>query len=147
MIEDALSVNIARAAPVMTGEPDSAALARDVYSPLQSLDQAMTSTAPPSNSIIAWPRSHRRRHLSKEVAQPTLVIIRPQEDHRPAPPLHTVLYGRINRDDMVSIGPGRHRKTYLAVAQYVAIAITSQVDRLISPPPFGPASASASAGD
>ena len=50
----------------------------------------------------------------------------------PRSPVQTVYMEAINRDDMVfALGPAGTGKTYLAVAQAVAMLITGQVDRLI----------------
>src|SRR4029453_372321 len=71
--------------------------------------------------------------ISEEVAQPPRVMIRTRKKTIvPRSPIQTVYMEAINRDDMVfALGPAGTGKTYLAVAQAVAMLITGQVDRLI----------------
>jgi phosphate starvation-inducible PhoH-like protein len=71
--------------------------------------------------------------ISEEVAQPPRVMIRTRKKTIvPRTPVQTVYMEAINRDDMVfALGPAGTGKTYLAVAQAVAMLITGQVDRLI----------------
>ncbi len=71
--------------------------------------------------------------ISNEVAQPPRVMIRTRKKTIvPRSPVQTVYMEAINRDDMVfALGPAGTGKTYLAVAQAVAMLISGQVDRLI----------------
>ena len=137
MIEDRLGVNIAaRGNRVMIeGEPDSAARARDVLTGLYNrLDQGHDVDAAAVESIIGMAAQPRLDGIiSEEVAQPPRVMIRTRKKTIvPRSPVQTVYMEAINRDDMVfALGPAGTGKTYLAVAQAVAMLITGQVDRLI----------------
>ena len=137
MIEDRLGVNIAaRGNRVMIeGEPDSAARARDVLLGLYNrLDQGHDVDAAAVESIIGMAAQPRLDGIiSDEVAQPPRVMIRTRKKTIvPRSPVQTVYMEAINRDDMVfALGPAGTGKTYLAVAQAVAMLITGQVDRLI----------------
>ncbi len=137
MIEDRLGVNIAaRGNRVMIeGEPDSAARARDVLLGLYNrLDQGHDVDAAAVESIIGMAAQPRLDGIiSEEVAQPPRVMIRTRKKTIvPRSPVQTVYMEAINRDDMVfALGPAGTGKTYLAVAQAVAMLITGQVDRLI----------------
>jgi phosphate starvation-inducible PhoH-like protein len=137
MIEDRLSVNIAaRGNRVMIeGEPDSAARARDVLLGLYNrLDQGHDVDAAAVESIIGMAAQPSLDGIiSNEVAQPPRVMIRTRKKTIvPRSPVQTVYMEAINRDDMVfALGPAGTGKTYLAVAQAVAMLISGQVDRLI----------------
>jgi phosphate starvation-inducible PhoH-like protein len=137
MIEDRLSVNIAaRGNRVMIeGEPDSAARARDVLLGLYNrLDQGHDIDGAAVESIIGMAAQPALDGIiSAEVAQPPRVMIRTRKKTIvPRSPIQTVYMEAINRDDMVfALGPAGTGKTYLAVAQAVAMLITGQVDRLI----------------
>jgi phosphate starvation-inducible PhoH-like protein len=137
MIEDRLGVNIAaRGNRVMIeGEPDSAARAREVLVGLYNrLDQGHDVDAAAVESIIGMAAQPSLDGIiSEEVAQPPRVMIRTRKKTIvPRSPIQTVYMEAINRDDMVfALGPAGTGKTYLAVAQAVAMLITGQVDRLI----------------
>jgi phosphate starvation-inducible PhoH-like protein len=137
MIEDRLGVNIAaRGNRVMIeGEPDSAARARDVLLGLYNrLDQGHDVDTAAVESIIGMASQPSLDGIiSEEVAQPPRVMIRTRKKTIvPRSPIQTVYMEAINRDDMVfALGPAGTGKTYLAVAQAVAMLITGQVDRLI----------------
>ena len=137
MIEDRLGVNIAaRGNRVMIeGEPDSAARARDVLLGLYNrLDQGHDVDGAAVESIIGMAAQPSLDGIiSEEVAQPPRVMIRTRKKTIvPRSPIQTVYMEAINRDDMVfALGPAGTGKTYLAVAQAVAMLITGQVDRLI----------------
>jgi phosphate starvation-inducible PhoH-like protein len=137
MIEDRLSVNIAaRGNRVMIeGEPDNAARARDVLLGLYNrLDQGHDVDTAAVESIIGMASQPALDGIiSNEVAQPPRVMIRTRKKTIvPRSPIQTVYMDAINRDDMVfALGPAGTGKTYLAVAQAVAMLITGQVDRLI----------------
>ena len=137
MIEDRLGVNIAaRGNRVMIeGEPDSAARARDVLLGLYNrLDQGHDVDTAAVESIIGMAAQPSLDGIiSEEVAQPPRVMIRTRKKTIvPRSPIQTVYMEAINRDDMVfALGPAGTGKTYLAVAQAVAMLITGQVDRLI----------------
>ena len=137
MIEDRLGVNIAaRGNRVMIeGEPDAAARARDVLFGLYNrLDQGHDVDTAAVESIIGMAAQPSLDGIiSEEVAQPPRVMIRTRKKTIvPRSPIQTVYMEAINRDDMVfALGPAGTGKTYLAVAQAVAMLITGQVDRLI----------------
>jgi len=137
MIEDRLGVNIAaRGNRVMIeGEPDSAARAREVLVGLYNrLDQGHDVDAAAVESIIGMAAQPSLDGIiSEEVAQPPRVMIRTRKKTIvPRSPIQTIYMEAINRDDMVfALGPAGTGKTYLAVAQAVAMLITGQVDRLI----------------
>ena len=137
MIEDRLGVNIAaRGNRVMIeGEPDSAARALEVLVGLYNrLDQGHDVDAAAVESIIGMAAQPSLDGIiSEEVAQPPRVMIRTRKKTIvPRSPVQTVYMEAINRDDMVfALGPAGTGKTYLAVAQAVAMLITGQVDRLI----------------
>ena len=137
MIEDRLGVNIAaRGNRVMIeGEPDSAARARDVLLGLYNrLDQGHDVDAAAVESIIGMAaQPHLDGIIQEEVTSAPRVMIRTRKKTIvPRSPIQTVYMEAINRDDMVfALGPAGTGKTYLAVAQAVAMLITGQVDRLI----------------
>jgi phosphate starvation-inducible PhoH-like protein len=137
MIEDRLGVNIAaRGNRVMIeGEPDSAARARDVLLGLYNrLDQGHDVDGAAVESIIGMAAQPSLDGIiSAEVASPPRVMIRTRKKTIvPRSPIQTVYMEAINRDDMVfALGPAGTGKTYLAVAQAVAMLISGQVDRLI----------------
>ena len=137
MIEDRLGVNIAaRGNRVMIeGEPDSAARARDVLIGLYNrLDQGHDVDTAAVESVIGMAAQPRLDGIiSEEVAQPPRVMIRTRKKTIvPRSPVQTVYMEALGRDDMIfALGPAGTGKTYLAVAQAVAMLITGQVDRLI----------------
>ena len=137
MIEDRLGVNIAaRGNRVMIeGEPDSAARARDVLVGLYNrLDQGHDVDTAAVESVIGMAAQPRLDGIiSEEVAQPPRVMIRTRKKTIvPRSPVQTVYMEALGRDDMIfALGPAGTGKTYLAVAQAVAMLISGQVDRLI----------------
>jgi phosphate starvation-inducible PhoH-like protein len=137
MIEDRLGVNIAaRGNRVqIEGEPDAAARARDVlYGLYNRLDQGHDVDAAAVEAVLGMAAQPQLDGIiSEEVAQPPRVMIRTRKKTIvPRTPVQTVYMEAINRDDMVfALGPAGTGKTYLAVAQAVAMLITGQVDRLI----------------
>jgi len=137
MIEDRLGVNIAaRGNRVMIeGEPDAAARARDVlYGLYNRLDQGHDVDAAAVEAVIGMAAQPSLDGIiSEEVAQPPRVMIRTRKKTIvPRSPVQTTYMEAINRDDMVfALGPAGTGKTYLAVAQAVAMLIGGQVDRLI----------------
>jgi phosphate starvation-inducible PhoH-like protein len=137
MIEDRLGVNIAaRGNRVMIeGEPDAAARARDVlYGLYNRLDQGHDVDTAAVESVIGMAAQPSLDGIiNEEVAQPPRVMIRTRKKTIvPRSPVQTTYMEAINRDDMVfALGPAGTGKTYLAVAQAVAMLISGQVDRLI----------------
>jgi len=137
MIEDRLGVNIAaRGNRVMIeGEPDAAARARDVlYGLYNRLDQGHDVDTAAVEAVIGMAAQPALDGIiSEEVAQPPRVMIRTRKKTIvPRSPVQTTYMEAINRDDMVfALGPAGTGKTYLAVAQAVAMLISGQVDRLI----------------
>ncbi|MCL6684393.1 PhoH family protein [Sphingomonas alba] len=137
MIEDRLGVNIAaRGNRVMIeGEPDAAARARDVlYGLYNRLDQGHDVDTAAVEAVIGMAAQPSLDGIiNEEVAQPPRVMIRTRKKTIvPRSPVQTTYMEAINRDDMVfALGPAGTGKTYLAVAQAVAMLIGGQVDRLI----------------
>src|SRR5215212_5197365 len=136
-IEQRLGVHIsARGNRVqIEGDADSAARARDVLVGLYArLDQGHDVDAAAVEAVLGMAAQPRLDGIiSEEVAQPPRVMIRTRKKTIvPRSPVQTVYMEAINRDDMVfALGPAGTGKTYLAVAQAVAMLITGQVDRLI----------------
>jgi phosphate starvation-inducible PhoH-like protein len=137
MIEDRLGVNIAaRGNRVMIeGEPDNAARARDVLVGLYNrLDQGHDVDAAAVEAVLGMAAQPSLDGIiSEEVAQPPRAMIRTRKKTIvPRSPVQTTYMEAIARDDMVfALGPAGTGKTYLAVAQAVAMLIGGQVDRLI----------------
>ena len=137
MIEDRLSVHIAaRGNRVMIeGEADAAARARDVLTGLYNrLDQGQDVDAAAVEAVIGMASQPSLDGIiGKDVASPSKVMIRTRK--KTIVPRSTVQAGymeALSRDDMIfALGPAGTGKTYLAVAQAVAMLITGQVDRLI----------------
>ena len=137
MIEDRLGVHIAaRGNRVMIeGEPDAAARARDVLIGLYNrLDQGQDVDAAAVEAVIgmAAPARVRRDHQRRGRQPAEGDDPHAQEDDRPALGDPDAYMESLGRDDMIfALGPAGTGKTYLAVAQAVAMLITGQVDRLI----------------
>jgi phosphate starvation-inducible PhoH-like protein len=137
MIEDRLGVNIAaRGNRVMIeGDPDPAARARDVLVGLYNrLDQGHDVDAAAVEAVLGMAAQPSLDGIiSEEVAQPPRVMIRTRKKTIvPRSPVQTTYMEALARDDMIfALGPAGTGKTYLAVAQAVAMLITGQVDRLI----------------
>jgi phosphate starvation-inducible PhoH-like protein len=71
--------------------------------------------------------------IGKDVASPSKVMIRTRKKTIvPRSTVQAAYMEALSRDDMIfALGPAGTGKTYLAVAQAVAMLITGQVDRLI----------------
>ena len=137
MIEDRLGVHInARGNRVMIeGEPDSAARARDVLVGLYNrLDQGQDVDAAAVEAVIGMANQPALDGIiSADVARPSSVMIRTRKKTIvPRSTVQTAYMESLARDDMIfALGPAGTGKTYLAVAQAVAMLISGQVDRLI----------------
>ncbi|MEO8142531.1 MAG: PhoH family protein, partial [Sphingomicrobium sp.] len=137
MIEDRLGVHInARGNRVMIeGEPDSAARARDVLVGLYNrLDQGQDVDAAAVEAVIGMANQPALDGIiSAEVAKPAAIMIRTRKKTIvPRSARQTRYMEALARDDMIfALGPAGTGKTYLAVAQAVAMLISGQVDRLI----------------
>ena len=137
MIEDRLGVHInARGNRVMIeGEPDSAARARDVLTGLYNrLDQGQDVDAAAVEALVGMANQPSLDGIiGKEVASPSKVMIRTRKKTIvPRSVVQTQYMEALARDDMIfALGPAGTGKTYVAVAQAVAMLITGQVDRLI----------------
>jgi len=137
MIEDRLGVHInARGNRVMIeGEPDSAARARDVLVGLYNrLDQGQDVDAAAVEAVIGMANQPALDGIiSSDVARPSSVMIRTRKKTIvPRSTVQTQYMESLARDDMIfALGPAGTGKTYLAVAQAVAMLISGQVDRLI----------------
>ncbi len=137
MIEDRLDVHInARGNRVMIeGDPDNAARARDVLTGLYNrLDQGQDVDAAAVEAVIGMANQPSLDGIiGKDVASPSKVMIRTRK--KTIVPRSTIQAGYMEalaRDDMIfALGPAGTGKTYVAVAQAVAMLITGQVDRLI----------------
>jgi phosphate starvation-inducible PhoH-like protein len=139
-IEDRLSVNIAaRGNRVqIEGEPDSAARARDVLVGLYNrLDQGHDVDMAAVESVIGM--AARQPSLDgivddrNEVSGAPRVMIRTRKKTIvPRSVVQTAYMEALGSEDMIfALGPAGTGKTYLAVAQAVAMLIGGQVDRLI----------------
>ena len=136
-IEDRLGVHIAaRGNRVMIeGEPEAAARARDVLMGLYNrLDQGHDIDAAAVEALIGMAAQPALDGIiNDEVASPSKVMIRTRKKTIvPRSAIQTQYMEALGRDDMIfALGPAGTGKTYLAVAQAVAMLITGQVDRLI----------------
>jgi phosphate starvation-inducible PhoH-like protein len=140
-IEDRLGVNIAaRGNRVqIEGEPDSAARARDVLVGLYNrLDQGHDIDMAAVESVIGMASQHRfdgiiDEQAPNDVQAPPRAMIRTRKKTIvPRTGAQTEYMDALARDDMIfALGPAGTGKTYLAVAQAVAMLIGGQVDRLI----------------
>ncbi len=137
MIEDRLGVHInARGNRVMIeGEPDSAARARDVLLGLYNrLDDGHDIDAAAVEAVIGMANQPALDGIiSNDVAASPKVMIRTRKKTIvPRSTIQAHYMEALARDDMIfALGPAGTGKTYLAVAQAVAMLITGQVDRLI----------------
>ena len=137
MIEDRLGVHInARGNRVMIeGEPDSAARARDVLVGLYNrLDQGQDVDGAAVDAVIGMANQPALDGIiSADVARPESIMIRTRKKTIvPRSTVQTKYMEALGRDDMIfALGPAGTGKTYLAVAQAVAMLISGQVDRLI----------------
>jgi phosphate starvation-inducible PhoH-like protein len=136
-IEDRLGVNIAaRGNRVqIEGEPDSAARARDVLTGLYNrLDQGHDVDMAAVESVIGMAAQRQLDGIvDAQVSAPPQVMIRTRKKTIvPRSTTQTAYMEALGRDDMIfALGPAGTGKTYLAVAQAVAMLIGGQVDRLI----------------
>jgi phosphate starvation-inducible PhoH-like protein len=136
-IEDRLGVNIsARGNRVqIEGEPDSAARARDVLTGLYNrLDQGHDVDMAAVESVIGMAAQRQLEGIvDAQVSAPPQVMIRTRKKTIvPRSTTQTAYMEALARDDMIfALGPAGTGKTYLAVAQAVAMLIGGQVDRLI----------------
>ena len=137
VIEDRLGVNIAaRGNRVqIEGEPDSAARARDVLTGLYNrLDQGHDVDMAAVESVIGMAAQRQLDGIvDAQVSAPPQVMIRTRKKTIvPRSTTQTAYMEALARDDMIfALGPAGTGKTYLAVAQAVAMLIGGQVDRLI----------------
>ena len=137
MIEDRLGVHIAaRGNRVMIeGEPEAATRARDVLMGLYDrLDQGQDVDAAAVEAVIGMANQPLFDGIvNEEVANAPKVMIRTRKKTIvPRSVVQTRYMEALGRDDMIfALGPAGTGKTYLAVAQAVAMLITGQVDRLI----------------
>jgi phosphate starvation-inducible PhoH-like protein len=137
MIEDRLGVHVAaRGNRVMIeGEPDAAARARDVLTGLYNrLDQGQDVDSAAVEAVIGMAAQPALDGIiSDDVANAPRVMIRTRKKTIvPRSTVQTAYMEALGRDDMIfALGPAGTGKTYLAVAQAVAMLITGQVDRLI----------------
>ena len=136
-IENRLGVHIsARGNRVqIEGEPDSASRAREVLLGLYNrLDQGHDVDAEAVEAVLGMAAQPSLDGIiSDEVASPPQVMIRTRKKTIvPRSAVQTRYMEALARDDMIfALGPAGTGKTYLAVAQAVAMLITGQVDRLI----------------
>jgi len=136
-IEQRLGVHIAaRGNKVqIEGDPDAASRAREVLVGLYNrLDQGHDVDAEAVEAVLGMAAQPSLDGIiSEEVASPPGVMIRTRKKTIvPRSPVQTVYMEALGRDDMIfALGPAGTGKTYLAVAQAVAMLITGQVDRLI----------------
>ncbi len=137
MIEDRLGVHIAaRGNRVMIeGEADAAARARDVLTGLYNrLDQGQDVDGAAVEAVLGMASQPALDEIiSNEVTSPPRVMIRTRKKTIvPRSTVQTAYMKSLSRDDMIfALGPAGTGKTYLAVAQAVAMLITGQVDQLI----------------
>ena len=137
MIEDRLGVHIAaRGNRVMIeGEADSAARARDVLVGLYNrLDQGHDVDSAAVEALLGMAAQPALDGIiSEDVSNAPRVMIRTRKKTIvPRSTVQTAYMEALARDDMIfALGPAGTGKTYLAVAQAVAMLITGQVDRLI----------------
>ena len=137
-IEDRLQVNIsARGNRVqIEGEPDNAARARDVLLGLYNrLDDGQDVDMAAVESVIGMAAQRQFDGIiaDNEVANAPRAMIRTRKKTIvPRSVVQTQYMEALARDDMIfALGPAGTGKTYLAVAQAVAMLIGGQVDRLI----------------
>jgi phosphate starvation-inducible PhoH-like protein len=136
-IETRLGVHIsARGNRVkIEGEPDSAARARDVLQGLYNrLDQGHDVDAEAVEAVLGMAaQPNLDGIIADEVTNPPKVMIRTRKKTIvPRSAVQSVYMEALAREDMIfALGPAGTGKTYLAVAQAVAMLITGAVDRLI----------------
>jgi len=136
-IETALGVHIsARGNRVqIEGEPESAARARDVLTGLYNrLDQGHDVDAEAVEAVLGMAQQPSLDGIiANDVTDAPKVMIRTRKKTIvPRSVVQANYMEALARDDMIfALGPAGTGKTYLAVAQAVAMLITGQVDRLI----------------
>src|SRR6476469_4046470 len=136
-IEQRLGVHIsARGNRVqIEGDPDSAARARDVLTGLYNrLDHGHDVDAEAVEAVLGMAaQPNLDGIISEDVSNAPRVMIRTRKKTIvPRSTVQTAYMEALARDDMIfALGPAGTGKTYLAVAQAVAMLITGQVDRLI----------------
>ena len=136
-IENRLGVHIAaRGTRVqIEGEPDAASRARDVLTGLYNrLDQGHDVDAEAVDAVLGMAAQPSLDGIIKEevTSAPRVMIRTRKKTIVPRSAVQTTYMEALARDDMIfALGPAGTGKTYLAVAQAVAMLITGQVDRLI----------------
>jgi phosphate starvation-inducible PhoH-like protein len=136
-IENRLGVHIAaRGNRVqIEGEPDAASRARDVLTGLYNrLDQGHDVDAEAVDAVLGMAAQPSLDGIIKEevTSAPRVMIRTRKKTIVPRSAVQTTYMEALARDDMIfALGPAGTGKTYLAVAQAVAMLITGQVDRLI----------------
>ncbi|MBA3669913.1 MAG: PhoH family protein [Sphingomonas sp.] len=136
-IETALGVHIsARGNRVqIEGDADSAARARDVLTGLYNrLDQGHDVDADAVEAVLGMAQQPSLDGIiANEVIDVPKVMIRTRKKTIvPRSVVQATYMEALGRDDMIfALGPAGTGKTYLAVAQAVAMLITGAVDRLI----------------
>ncbi len=136
-IETALGVHIsARGNRVqIEGEPESAARARDVLTGLYNrLDQGHDVDAEAVEAVLGMAQQPSLDGIiANDVTDAPKVMIRTRKKTIvPRSVVQANYMEALARDDMIfALGPAGTGKTYLAVAQAVAMLITGAVDRLI----------------
>ena len=120
---------------LIEGEPDAAARARDVLTGLYNrLDQGHDVDAEAVEAVVGMAQQPNLDGIiAPEVTDAPRVMIRTRKKTIvPRSAMQTPYMEALARDDMIfGLGPAGTGKTYLAVAQAVAMLITGQVDRLI----------------
>ena len=136
-IENRLGVHIAaRGNRVqIEGEADAASRARDVLVGLYDrLDKGHDVDAEAVEAVLGMAVQPNLDGIIKDevTSAPTVMIRTRKKTIVPRSPVQTIYMEALGRDDMIfALGPAGTGKTYLAVAQAVAMLITGQVDRLI----------------
>ena len=136
-IENRLGVHIAaRGNRVqIEGEADAASRARDVLVGLYDrLDKGHDVDAEAVEAVLGMAAQPNLDGIIKDevTSAPTVMIRTRKKTIVPRSPVQTIYMEALGRDDMIfALGPAGTGKTYLAVAQAVAMLITGQVDRLI----------------
>jgi phosphate starvation-inducible PhoH-like protein len=120
---------------MIEGEADSAARARDVLVGLYNrLDQGHDVDSAAVEALLGMAAQPALDGIiSEDVSNAPRVMIRTRKKTIvPRSTVQTAYMEALARDDMIfALGPAGTGKTYLAVAQAVAMLITGQVDRLI----------------
>ena len=136
-IEDKLGVYIAaRGSKVqIEGEPEAAARARDVLQGLYNrLDEGQDIDQGAVDAVIAMSGQPTLEGIiSHDVSEPPKVMIRTRKKTIvPRSKTQVAYMEALNRDDLIfALGPAGTGKTYLAVAQGVALLQAGRVDRIV----------------